>query len=90
MKYLTQEKLAVFGSAGAIGSNLVRTIAGLGARSVVVLDDLWLPSVRCALRYLEANRADWRRLPSPARDACVLEKIGLDRRAWDHFVRFHG
>ncbi len=32
--------ILVTGGAGAIGTNLVRTIAGLGAKSVVVLDDL--------------------------------------------------
>jgi predicted O-methyltransferase YrrM len=58
------------------------------AGSVVVLDDLWLPSVRCALRFVETNRTDWRRRPSPARDTCILERVGEDRRAWDHFAPF--
>lgn len=65
---------------------LVARLCDPGA--LVVLDDLWLPSVRCALRFIEANRADWRLIRSPLGNACILEKTGEDRRSWDHFVRF--
>jgi len=39
-KHYADKTILVTGGAGAIGTNLVRTLAGLGARSVVVLDDL--------------------------------------------------
>ena len=65
---------------------LAARLCDIGA--VIVLDDLWMPSIRCLVRYVEANRADWRRIPSPLPNACVLERIGKDERHWDHFADF--
>ena len=39
-KYYEGQTILITGGAGAIGSNLTRTIAGLKARQVIVLDDL--------------------------------------------------
>ena len=39
MSYLTDDKLAVFGSAGAIGSNMVQTALTLGLTPNVVMYD---------------------------------------------------
>ena len=39
-KYYKGKTVLITGGAGAIGSNLTRTIAGLNAQRVVVLDDL--------------------------------------------------
>lgn len=65
---------------------LVARLCDIGA--VIVFDDLWMPSIRCVLRYIEANRKDWRRIPSPHRNVCMLERIAKDERTWNHFVRF--
>jgi predicted O-methyltransferase YrrM len=65
---------------------LAARLCGVGA--VIVFDDLWMPSMRCLARYIKANRRDWRRIPSPHANFCILEKIGTDEREWDHFVGF--
>jgi predicted O-methyltransferase YrrM len=56
--------------------------------AIVVFDDLWMPAIRSAVRYVEANRADWRRVPSPVANAAIFERIGPDERTWNHFVDF--
>ncbi len=65
---------------------LAARLCDIGA--VIVLDDLYWPSIRCLVRYIEANRKDWRRIPSPLANACLFERIGKDERQWKHFVRF--
>lgn len=65
----------------------------LGARlcrpgGVLVLHDLWLPSVRAVVSFLEANRSDLQRLPTPCRNLGVFQVVASDQRNWDHFVAF--
>ncbi len=40
LEYYKDKKILVTGGAGAIGSNLVRALSGLGAKLIIVLDDL--------------------------------------------------
>ena len=56
--------------------------------ALIVIDDLWMPSIRCLVRYIETNRKDWRPIPSPLANIYILEKTGKDERDWNHFVRF--
>lgn len=55
---------------------------------VIVLHDLWLPSVRSVVAFLESNRADLERLPTDCRNLAVFRLRGEDQRNWDHFVPF--
>jgi predicted O-methyltransferase YrrM len=55
---------------------------------VLVLHDLWLPSVRGVVSFLEANRRDLQRLPTPCRNLGIFQVVGSDQRNWDHFVAF--
>jgi predicted O-methyltransferase YrrM len=53
----------------------------------LIFDDLWMPSVRTALSFVQANRQDFRQISSPPRIG-VFERIGDDVRPWEHFVPF--
>lgn len=55
---------------------------------LIVLHDLFLPSVRAVVGFLEANRTDLQRLPSSCWNLAVFRRLGGDNRCWDHFVSF--
>ena len=55
---------------------------------VIVLHDLWLPSVRAVVAFLAANRADLVRLPCRCPNLAAFACTGPDQRSWDHFVSF--
>ena len=55
---------------------------------VIVLHDLWLPSVRAVVAFLEANRTDLQRLPCRCPHLAAFVCSGPDQRNWDHFVPF--
>jgi predicted O-methyltransferase YrrM len=61
----------------------------LESGGVVVFDDVWMRPVQLAVSFVECNRADYRRLASPPPNFAVFEKIGRDRRRWDHFEEFY-
>ncbi len=71
-RYYRDRIVLVTGGAGSIGSNLTRTLAGLGARRVVVLDDL---SAGFAWNVPRAPNVELVR-------ASVVDEAGL-RRAFD-------
>lgn len=54
----------------------------------IVLHDMWLPSVRAVVAFVEANRPDLRRQSSRCRNLAVFIRCGDDERRWDHFVPF--
>ena len=54
----------------------------------IVLDDMWMRSVRTAADFIRTNRHDFKEVPSPARKACLFQKVGDDSRQWNHFRRF--
>jgi predicted O-methyltransferase YrrM len=54
----------------------------------VIFDDMWLPSIRKAVRFVEANRPDYSRLNSPVPNIAVFRKASDDRRDWRHYVEF--
>jgi predicted O-methyltransferase YrrM len=53
----------------------------------IIFDDLWLPSVRTALSFVQANRQDFKQISSPSHIG-AFERIGDDARSWEHFVPF--
>jgi predicted O-methyltransferase YrrM len=54
----------------------------------IVLDDMWMPSVRRVVAFVERNRANYRREPTPLKSIAAFQKLGPDERPWDHFRRF--
>lgn len=55
---------------------------------VIVLHDMWLPSVRAVVAFLVANRADLVRVPCRCPNLAAFACTGPDQRSWDHFVPF--
>lgn len=53
----------------------------------IVLDDMWMPSIQWATRFIVRNYA-YDVVPQPIGNVLVLRKREDDRRAWDHFVPF--
>ncbi len=55
--------------------------------SLVALDDLWMPSIQAALRFVMKNRAyEW--IQQPIENMAVLQKRDNDDRPWNHFHAF--
>lgn len=55
---------------------------------LIIVDDMWMPSIRSSINFIVANRF-YRREPSAVSNAAVLRKLASDKtRRWDHFVPF--
>jgi predicted O-methyltransferase YrrM len=54
----------------------------------IILDDMWLKSIRRVARFIKKNRPDFEYVSTPVRNISVFKKIGSDKRPWNHFVRF--
>lgn len=55
----------------------------------ILLHDLWLPSTKKVIAYIEHNRPDYARRPVPAGvNLAAFQKVGEDQRHWIHFVDF--
>lgn len=66
-----------------------RLVAPGGA---IVLDDIWLPSVRTVVSWIETNLADqWEGLATPPdlTLAAFTARAMQDLRRWDHFIPFN-
>jgi predicted O-methyltransferase YrrM len=55
---------------------------------IIILDDMWMRSVKTAADFIRTNRSDFKELASPSRKLCLFQKVGNDSRRWDHFARF--
>ncbi len=55
---------------------------------IIILDDMWMRSVKTAADFIRTNRSDFKELASPSRKLCLFQKVGNDSRRWDHFTRF--
>ena len=55
----------------------------------IVLDDLWMSSIRRAVAFIRSNRQDFEELETPANIA-AFRRIREDARPWHHFVDFFG
>jgi predicted O-methyltransferase YrrM len=56
---------------------------------VIFFDDTWMPSIRRVVRFIEANRRDYKRLSNNIQNAIGFEKVDIDRRQWDHYLEFN-
>ncbi|MEJ2008114.1 MAG: class I SAM-dependent methyltransferase [Acidobacteriota bacterium] len=54
----------------------------------IVLDDMWLPSVRKAVSFIRNNRADFAGVVTPISNIAVFRRVGDDTREWKHYVDF--
>lgn len=60
----------------------------LNVGGVIVLDDMWMPSIRKVAAFVRANLRHFEVLATPVDNVLCVRKTGLDTRAWDHFVDF--
>lgn len=55
---------------------------------VLILDDMWMRSVRTAASFVQTNRRDFVEVRTNQANLCVFRKVGDDARSWDDFHRF--
>jgi predicted O-methyltransferase YrrM len=61
----------------------------LGENGLLAIDDLWMPSTRAAISFLESNLEHYQPLPSGHKNLALYKKIGVDKRAWWHYTPFN-
>ncbi len=61
----------------------------LAVQGIVVFDDLWMPSIQSAVRFIERNRS-YDRIQTPEPNMAAFRKRSDDERGWQHFVPFDG
>jgi predicted O-methyltransferase YrrM len=54
----------------------------------IILDDVWMKSIRTVVAFIRANRNDFAEVASSESNICVFQRIGGDTREWDHFRTF--
>lgn len=54
----------------------------------IVLDDMWMSSVRTVVSFVRTNRNDFKEVRTAESNICVFQKVGEDSRNWDDFHRF--
>jgi predicted O-methyltransferase YrrM len=69
-----------------IDFSLAAMICDAGA--YIILDDLWMPSIRRVASFIRRNRADFTEVPTPIKNIAVFRKVAEDTRAWTHFAPF--
>jgi predicted O-methyltransferase YrrM len=52
----------------------------------IILDDMWMPSIRRAVTFIRSNRKDFEELKIPVSNIAAFRRIGKDMRAWNHYV----
>jgi predicted O-methyltransferase YrrM len=57
-------------------------------RGHIVLDDVWMPSIKKVVAFIRKNRNDFDEVPTPVGNIAVFRRNGIDGRKWDHFVDF--
>ncbi|MFI0432686.1 MAG: class I SAM-dependent methyltransferase [Candidatus Nanopelagicales bacterium] len=55
---------------------------------VIVLHDMWLPSISAVASFLRANRVDFDEVHTGCPNLFAARRIDDDRRDWTHFVDF--
>lgn len=60
----------------------------LNVGGLVILDDMWMPSIRKVASFVRANLAHYTEVPTPIGNVLCLMKQAQDTRAWNHFVDF--
>jgi predicted O-methyltransferase YrrM len=54
----------------------------------VILDDMWMPSIRQAVAFIRSNRHDFEEIKTPMSSIAAFRRIHADSREWDHYVEF--
>jgi hypothetical protein len=54
----------------------------------IILDDMWMSSVKTVASYVRANRTDFVEVHTAVSNICVFRKVGDDTRIWSHFRHF--
>lgn len=54
----------------------------------IILHDIWLPSIKRAVEFIRANRADFKYVETPLANIAVFRHFGTDDRQFKHFVDF--
>ncbi len=56
----------------------------------IVLDDLWMSSIRRAVAFIRSNRQDFEEIKTAVANIAAFRRIREDERPWHHFVDFFG
>lgn len=66
------------------------TLCGLTCKmgGYIVLDDMWMPSIRKAVSFVRRNRKDFSEVAMPVLNLAAFQRIAEDKRNWDHFQDF--
>jgi predicted O-methyltransferase YrrM len=54
----------------------------------IILDDMWMPSIRRVVAFILTNRCDFEEIQTPIENITQFRRIGPDCREWNHFVDF--
>ena len=54
----------------------------------IILDDMWMPSIRRAAEFIRLNRIDFKQVRTPESNIAVFRRIGEDSRDWQHYIEF--
>jgi predicted O-methyltransferase YrrM len=60
----------------------------LNINGLILLDDMWMPSVQTAVAFIKTNRLDFVPVSSPEPNLAIFRRTGPDTRDWKHFVSF--
>jgi predicted O-methyltransferase YrrM len=55
----------------------------------ILFDDMWLPSVRAAVAFIQTNRSDFMQVAFDPSNVAAFKRVGRDARPWNHFEPFH-
>lgn len=55
---------------------------------VIVLHDMWLPSIAAVASFLRANRVDFEEVQTGCPNLFAMRRVADDDRDWTHFVPF--
>jgi predicted O-methyltransferase YrrM len=54
----------------------------------IILDDMWMTSIRRAVAFIRSNRKDFEEIKTPVSNIAAFRRIGEDTRVWNHYVDF--
>lgn len=54
----------------------------------IVLDDMWMPSVKRVVSFIRSDRPDFMEIKTPISNIAAFHRNGPDERKWDHYVDF--
>jgi predicted O-methyltransferase YrrM len=54
----------------------------------IILDDMWMPSVRKAVGFIRSNRKDFSEIRTPVPNITAFRRLKGDTRKWNHYTQF--